>query len=60
MSIKNILYTTLVVFLLIVVFSAVLSNSGNDSKTYKDELVIHTLSDAQGLNPVTISDATSR
>ena len=51
MSIKNTLYVTLFIFLTIVVLSAFVSNSGNSSKVYKDELNIHVLSDATGLNP---------
>lgn len=32
-------------------------NKGNSNKVYKDQVVIHGLSDAKGLNPVTTSDA---
>ena len=60
MSIKNTLYAVLFIFLTIVVLSAFVSNTGNSSKVYKDELKIHVLSDATGLNPYTVSDATSR
>ncbi|MBP6049143.1 MAG: hypothetical protein KA457_01855 [Chitinophagales bacterium] len=60
MSIKRILFTTLIIFLGIVILSAIVRNTANASKVYKDELRIHTLSDATGLNPYTVSDATSR
>lgn len=60
MSIKNTLYTILFIFLAIVVLSAFVSNKNSSTKVYKDELVIHSLSDATGLNPYTVSDATSR
>ncbi|HNE49501.1 MAG TPA: ABC transporter substrate-binding protein [Chitinophagales bacterium] len=32
-------------------------NKGNSNKVYKDQVVIHGLSDAKGLNPITTSDA---
>ena len=60
MTIKNTLYTILFIFLVITVASAFLNNSSASSNVYKDEVVIHTLSDAKGLNPYTVSDATSR
>lgn len=37
-----------------------MNNKSSSSKVYKNEVVIHTLSDAKGLNPFTVSDATSR
>jgi peptide/nickel transport system substrate-binding protein len=60
MSIKNTLYVILFIFLTIVVISAIKNNKGNGTKIYKNEVVIHTLSDAKGLNPFTVSDATSK
>ena len=34
-------------------------NKGGSNKVYKDQVVIHGLSDAKGLNPITTSDAYS-
>lgn len=59
MSIKNTIYIILFIFLAIVVTSIVVNNS-NKVKVYKDQLVVHLLSDAKGLNPVTVSDATAK
>jgi len=36
------------------------NNKGTGKDVYKDELVIHCLSDAKGMNPVTVSDAQSK
>lgn len=60
MTIKNTLYAILFICLAIVVVSIFVNINSSSSNVYKDEVVIHTLSDAQGLNPVTVSDATSR
>ena len=60
MSIKNTLYVILFIFLALVVVSAFKNNKGNGTKVYKNEVNIHTLSDAKGLNPITVSDATSK
>jgi peptide/nickel transport system substrate-binding protein len=60
MSIKNTLYIILSLFLILVIVSAFTNNKGTSTNVYKDELVIHCLSDAKGLNPFTVSDATSK
>ncbi len=60
MSIKRILYTTLILLCAIVVLSAIIRNTANSKKVYKNQVAIHVLSDATGLNPYTVSDATSR
>jgi ABC-type transport system substrate-binding protein len=33
---------------------------GSRNKVYKDQVVIHNLSDPKGINPLTVSDATTR
>lgn len=60
MSIKNTLYVILFIFLGVVIISTFTNNKNSSTKVYKNEVVIHCLSDAKGLNPVTVSDATSR
>lgn len=59
MSIKNAINGILFILLMIVVLSAIF-NQHNKIKTYKDELKVHLIADAKGLNPVTVVDATSR
>ncbi len=44
---------------LLVALSGCKGNKGGSNKVYKDQVVIHGLSDAKGLNPMTTSDAYS-
>jgi peptide/nickel transport system substrate-binding protein len=59
MSIKNTIYTLLFIFFVIVIFS-IAYNLYNKKTVYKNQLTVHMLSDAKGLNPVTVSDASSK
>lgn len=59
MSIKNAIYTILFIILIVFITSAIV-NQRSKIKIYKDELVVHLIADAKGLNPVTVVDATSR
>jgi peptide/nickel transport system substrate-binding protein len=60
MRIKNVLYTILVLFLLLFIFGSIKFYGGSRNKVYKDQVVIHNLSDPKGINPLTVSDATTR
>ncbi|MEZ4880212.1 MAG: ABC transporter substrate-binding protein, partial [Chitinophagales bacterium] len=53
---KNVLYLTAICISLIAV-SCKGNRGGSSNETYKDQVVLHTLSDFKGLNPVTSSDA---
>ena len=59
MTIKRAIYITLIILLGIVILSAYERIVANSKKVYKDQVAIHTLGDAQGLNPITVSDATA-
>jgi peptide/nickel transport system substrate-binding protein len=49
----------LFLILLVPILFAGCKGSKGDGKTYKDQVVQHELSDAQGLNPITTSDVTA-
>lgn len=55
-KIKNLFW---IMSIIILAFSGCQGNKGSSNKIYKDQIVIHGLSDAKGLNPVTTSDAYS-
>ncbi len=58
MRIKKTIYVLLGVILLLLLLASL--NLFNHKKVYKNEVVIHVLSDPKGLNPLTVSDATTR
>ena len=60
MSVKNIIYITLGLFLLLFLFGTVHLYGSKRNKVYKDQVVIHNLTDPKGINPLTVSDATTR
>lgn len=47
----------IVLSIIVTTFTGCKGSKGNSNKVYKDQVVIHGLSDAKGLNPVTTSDA---
>ncbi|HNI02567.1 MAG TPA: ABC transporter substrate-binding protein [Chitinophagales bacterium] len=57
MSIKKILYIVLFLFLAWFIFGTFHFYGGSKNKVYKDQVVIHNLSDPKGINPLTVSDA---
>ncbi|HNG09525.1 MAG TPA: hypothetical protein PLS85_10235, partial [Chitinophagales bacterium] len=59
MSIKKILYIVLFLFLAWFIFGTFHFYGGSKNKVYKDQVVIHNLSDPKGINPLTVSDATT-
>lgn len=60
MSIKRALYSFLFLFFTVILVSTIWMNAKNAKKVYKDEVAIHSLSDPNGFNPYTVTDATSR
>jgi peptide/nickel transport system substrate-binding protein len=50
----------LFIFLAVVIASALINHPDSSNTTYKDQLTVHMISDAKGLNPVTVIDGTSR
>lgn len=59
MRIKNILFIILGFFLLLFLFGTIRFYGGSKNKVYKDQVLIHNLSDSKGINPLTTSDATT-
>ena len=60
MRIKNIIFLSLVLFLIFFVLGSIKFYGGSKDKVYKNQVVIHNLSDPKGINPITVSDATTR
>lgn len=60
MSVKNTIYSLLVLFFIFFVLSSIKFYGGSKNKLYKNQVVIHNLSDPKGINPTTVSDATTR
>jgi peptide/nickel transport system substrate-binding protein len=59
MFIKKILYIVLGLFGLLFVFGTIKFYGNSKNKVYKNQVLIHTLSDPKGINPLTVSDATT-